>query len=223
MSYTRNDFQEDDAKRASRIYNIEQVKRLPRVFNRYTQKLKCDWLELPGRGAPTLKMLRSLDMLGPGRFIGCEADRSTFDSLVEEYGEESEDHLFLNDLVELRLLGRSNEKVGVLNFDSLHQAGSSALEKSVGPLIQFAHQQEKELGGFALILNVGVGRGFKEEDFKDLMARKGCFVSDQHLATLGVRYGGERKNGNTRINYCFLFGAGSPVESLKPVFCRKMA
>lgn len=206
-----SDFRDDASKEVSRDYNVSQVQLMQKLFNRHTGKLKYDWAELAGVGAPTLGLLRGRGMLGPAKFLGIECDERVYIPLVEEHGESGKHHKFFHTELEAWVGGGSSREVGVLNFDSQDAAGSDKFAQNLEVMIRFANRQVEEIGAFALIINAGFGRGYSLDTFKGTMREFGITVSDRHLQIPGVLYGGDRKDRNSsRVNYCVRFGHATP-------------
>lgn len=201
------DFVDDGDKAVSREYNLAQVRRCPYLFDRHAGKLLRDWAELPGAGAPTLKMLRERDMLGSARFLGPERDQKTLRLLDEEFGMRGSDHEFFATELEGWLDRGSAKNVGVLNFDSHCIGTGEVFGFSLRKAMRFAKRQERLFKNFALIINVGLDRSASLDTFREMLAEHGVELCDEHLKIPGVLYGGSRTDRRSRrINYCVLFG-----------------
>lgn len=204
------DFQEDEAKQLSREYNLKQVQSVPSLWNAHQRRLRHDWLELPGIGAPTLQMLRSRHHLGPGRFIGVERDPEVHKGLVSKYGQESQDHRFAHASLHQWLRGGGSLRVGVCNWDGwVLGKDTQKFREQLGQLWAFAHSQRKRIGGFVLILNMEIlQRGSGLEHIVGVL--KDCVghvVEPAHLEQPGVLYGADREGRKSkRLNYAIRFG-----------------
>ena len=202
-----NNFSADLLKQGSRAYNLEEVKRSRRLYDPYRGKLRLDWVELPGRHAPTLKLLRERDMLdASARFIGVERDEETYQGLCAEHGECSRDHAFIRGELELLVKGTSLERAGICNWDTEHLSGGEAFRSNLALLWRFALTQAERHEAFALIINAGIDRGFSIANFKESLAAHGHVVSDAELARPGATYGSRPGRPSSRVNYCIHFG-----------------
>jgi hypothetical protein len=210
-SQVDNDFSADWLKQSSRAYNLEEVMRSRTLYDPYRRKLRLDWLELPGRNAPTLRYLRELDLLdASARFLGVERDEATYLELCEQYGESSSDHAFVHGKLELLVKGTLLERSGVCNWDTEQLSGGEAFRANLAVMWAFAKAQAKRLGGFALIINVGIDRGFSITDFRESLATCDHVVSDAELARPGATYGSRPGRPSSRVNYCIHFGPVAP-------------
>lgn len=204
----RSDFSEDEAKQVSRELNFAQVMRCPHLFNQRAGTLRCDWIELPGTNAPTFQLLLERGWLKDARFFGPENDEDVFADLCEKFGERGPHHQFFPQAAHLFLRGRHAQRCGVYNFDSFHLARDSAFRISLRQAWAFASLQEKRLGNFALIINVGLTRGGNLDEFRSALWEVGEHKLDEDLLERpGVLYGADRvKHKSARVNYPVLFG-----------------
>lgn len=205
-----HDFRDDEQKALSREYNLSQVMRCKRLFNHHTGRLKHDWAELAGHGAPTLHLLREKGWLGPGRFLGIDDSPQVLEGLKEQYGARSEHHEFFPDVLEDWLSRGAAQNVGVLNFDTEYRGGSDSFRDSLAGAVDFARDQEKLLGNFVLILNAGLDYGYSVDSFRESLLEQGITLCEKQLKKTGVLYGSSRPGRRSkRINYAHIFGPSS--------------
>lgn len=184
-------------KAESRARNIAMVQRCKSLFDTRRGRLRCDWAELAGPGAPTLALLRERQLLGPGRYIGIDKNPEVFRGL--EAGDDAVFHM--GSMIPWMMSGK--HRAGVLNWDSLRLGDGVSFERDLDAAFAFAQSQQETYGflQFVLILNVGLDRGATEESFCQALAKRGHTVIQD--ADHWFLYEGKKSR---RLNYTIIFG-----------------
>jgi hypothetical protein len=142
------------------------------------KKLRCDWLELAGHGAPSCQMLIDQGALGdcdkqPKNpcFIGLDTEEDGgkviqgCQTLYDPWCQTGQAKFLrknMFDCIEESFFGNSDlAKVGVVVYDTNQSIGIGdlndpdwALGKGIRSLIRFARYQQSQLGEFVMVINV---------------------------------------------------------------------
>lgn len=112
-------------------------------------RLKHDWVELAGPGAPMVNLLGPY--LGPGKFIGVDHNRKVIEDCRSYWTNRTETPIFVHAKLESLILGNDplTHNVGSLIFDST----ARPLGIPLNILFRFAGQQTQRLGCFFLVIN----------------------------------------------------------------------
>lgn len=146
-------------KNETRLNNISGLINSRVILDRRAGKLRRDWIELAGPGAPTLELLIDKELLTPGgegKFIAVDTNQKVLDEAKEQYGEDAPAEWVRGDLIAmLKADTNAFPNAGALIFDSLNAAKGRAIEECLEVLFDFAHRRKHTAGGeFYLVLNV---------------------------------------------------------------------
>lgn len=145
-------------KEQTRLDNINVAKLSHVLYGKRHNKLRCDWMELCGSYAPTLRLLKQNNMIGESKFIGVDFDQNAIKSCQQEHP----NHLFLQQRIETLLQGNDKRlsNVGVLNYDTENDWRTIYKHQKI--ITKFTEKQANRLGAFLLIVN-GVCRQTNEK------------------------------------------------------------
>lgn len=147
-------------KQHTRIGHIDCVRRKSRMLVDRDGRLRKDWVELAGNGAPTLQILLDEGVLPSphgARFVGVDLDAGVIKEATALYGEDAPVtwvHGNMVSIIEADIEAFPN--AGVLVFDSWNAARGRDIEQILPILFNFARKREQQYGEFFLILNVSL-------------------------------------------------------------------
>jgi len=158
-----------EAKDETRLHALKIVRRSSFLWSRSQQALRCDWMELAGEQAPTLRLLLDREALAsPARFIGVDTDPEIILGCRNHYGPEAPASWHQGPLIPaLRRVG-AFDRVGVLVYDSFRAVkGKRTIQRDLRALARFAQRQRERLGEFLLVLNVDGSPRYRSNDTYD--------------------------------------------------------
>ena len=163
-----------DAKESTRRMALEHAQESPILCSRTTGKLRFGWLELAGKGAPTLDLLLREGAITPDGpiFHGVDLDTEVVAGCEVLYADAPTE--FRQGRLETLLLQEDLFRdVGVLVFDSEYVVRRKNLEALLGPVAAFARRQQARLGDFLLVVNICPGRSSAEdfESYRETLSR----------------------------------------------------
>jgi hypothetical protein len=158
-------------KEATRLFNLYEVQRS--FATARTGELQGNWLELCGRGAPTLELLLRTRALPTGRsFIGVDRNKENIRFNRENFSEEARSVWAEGDFRRILNTGVSNAtpivglgEVVVVNYDTCGLAKGSEWQADMRALRMFMDARLDNGAPMVVIVNAGLVRGPGLEDF----------------------------------------------------------
>jgi hypothetical protein len=185
-------------KEASRLYNLVEVRRS--FVTNASGALKGSWMELCGRGAPTLELLLREKALSENSFfVGVDSKEENIRHNREVFARTSAAVWAYGDLRRLLNTGLAEDgpvlgctNTVVVNYDTCGNAQGEDWRKDLRDLRLFVDRKINETGQMVVIVNAGINRGPNVETFcHDLST----FLGAQVLPESVVIYRGETFEG----------------------------